>query len=272
MSVARKPGHSGDNGYVSWGMPSPFKVPLMAVAKLVCAAIAALAVAACTSPPPAAPAAPASAPLPPVRPAPPPPPPPPQRAPAPAPAPVESASDRLQRLNTEYLGLLRQGKEAEAQALFSRLLAASLEARQINLRLLFAVGSAEFWPDPVLRRRYAGWLAELGRQLQDSPKLCVQVVGVASASGSASTNQRVAQQRAQRVRQILVGQAPEIAPRLSLATELVPPAKPSPRDAGRVAASGAGTPGSADGGGLGAAAEAGDRRAEFRVLECSARP
>jgi outer membrane protein OmpA-like peptidoglycan-associated protein len=160
----------------------------------------------------------------------------------------------VQRLNSEYLALLRQGQEGAAQAVFSRLLTASLEARQINLRLLFAVGSAEFWPDPALRRRYAGWLSELARQLQASPATCLQVLGVASASGSASANQRIAQLRAQRVRQILVSQVPELAPRLGTATELTAPDPRAPRGAAQVAA------------------EAGDRRAEFRVVDCPPRP
>lgn len=191
-----------------------------------------------------------------VQPPPPPPPPPvqtpPVRPPAPAPVPAESAADRLQRLNAEYLALVRKGSESEAQAAFGRMLAASLEARQINLRLLFAVGSAEFWPDPALRRRYAAWLTELARQMQAAPKTCLQIIGVASASGSAATNRRVAQQRAQRVRQILLGHAPELASRLSLAQELVAPAAPA--------------------GGAAKPDEAGDRRAEFRVVDCPVKP
>lgn len=178
--------------------------------------------------------------------------------PAPAPPPVESTADRLKRLNNSYLEALRQGHEADAQAAFSRLLAASLDARQINLRLLFAAGGAEFWPDPALRRRYASWLSELARQLKDAPQVCLQVVGVASASGSAAANQRIAQQRAQRVRQVLVSQVPELASRLTLATELMP--------AVNRGASGGGAAGEPR------ADDPGDRRAEFRVVDCPAKP
>jgi outer membrane protein OmpA-like peptidoglycan-associated protein len=181
---------------------------------------------------------------------------PPPIPPAPAPTPVESTADRLKRLNNSYLEALRQGHEADAQAAFSRLLAASLDARQINLRLLFAAGGAEFWPDPALRRRYASWLSELARQLKAAPQVCLQVVGVASASGSAAANQRIAQQRAQRVRQVLVSQVPELASRLSVATELMPAVSRGSSGGGSAAQPRADDPG--------------DRRAEFRVVDCPA--
>jgi outer membrane protein OmpA-like peptidoglycan-associated protein len=229
----------------------------MALVSLVVSLVVAL-LAGCATPPPPPPAPVQPAPAPPVvleRPAPPP------MPPAPPPTPVESTADRLKRLNNSYLEALRQGHEADAQTAFSRLLAASLEARQLNLRLLFAAGGAEFWPDPALRRRYASWLAELARQLKASPQVCLQVVGVASASGSAATNQRIAQQRAQRVRQVLVSQVPELAPRLSTATELAPALA---RDSRGGAAAGSAAQSRAD--------DPSDRRAEFRVVDCPVKP
>lgn len=128
--------------------------------------------------------------------------------PAPPPAPPSLAA-----LSADYVALLRRGKDVEAQAVFSQIVSVGLATRQLDVKLLFAPASAEFWPDPVLRRRYALWLAEIARQLPASPH-CLRIVGHASRTGSPAYNQRLSERRAQAVRQMLLRQAPSLAPRL----------------------------------------------------------
>ncbi len=164
-----------------------------------------------------------------------------------APAPVPSASERLQALNTEYLTLLRQGREAEAQVVFGRLIAASLAARNLGMKLLFASGSAQFWPDPVLAQRYDTWLMQLAQQLRETPH-CLQLVGHASKTGTDSANRRLSLKRAEMVKQALLRHGPGLAPRLFTV--------------------GAGSEQPLAGSGNNDPGDAADRRVEFKVIDC----
>lgn len=138
---------------------------------------------------------------------------PPRQAERPAPPPPP-LPENLQALNAEYVSLLKAGKETEAQAVFKRIVTEGLATRNLSVRLLFAPASSEFYPDPVLVRRYGSWLSEVADQLQRSTH-CLEIVGHASRTGSDAANRRLSQQRAVAVRQILVKQAPSLAPRLS---------------------------------------------------------
>lgn len=132
------------------------------------------------------------------------------------PAPPPPLPENLQALNVEYVSLLKAGKETEAQAVFKRIVTEGLATRNLSVRLLFAPASSEFYPDPVLVRRYGSWLSEVADQLQRSTH-CLEIVGHASRTGSDAANRRLSQQRASAVRQILLKQAPGLAPRLSTA-------------------------------------------------------
>jgi len=175
-----------------------------------------------------------------VKPAPPPPPAPPVEAPKPT-------AERLQALNSEYLSMIRQGREPEAQAAFSRLVAESLAARSLSLRFLFGSSSTDFLQDAVLIRRYDSWLAEVARQLRGSAQ-CLQMVGHASRGGSDATNRRISLARAEKVKQVLLKHGPDLAPRLFTVGMGV--AQP-------MAGSGTNDPG-----------DAVDRRVELRVIDC----
>ncbi len=169
-------------------------------------------------------------------------------APTPVPAaPTKSPAERLQSLNEEYLSLLRQNRETEAQTVFSRLVAESLAARSLNLKFLFGSASSQFWADPVLQKRYDNWLAEVARQLRDSSQ-CLQMVGHASRGGNEAANRRLSLARAEKVKQVLLRHNPNLAPRLFA----VGMGWDRP-----MAGSGANDPG-----------DAVDRRVELRVIDC----
>jgi outer membrane protein OmpA-like peptidoglycan-associated protein len=174
------------------------------------------------------------------------PPPPPPRAAPPVEAPKPTA-ERLQALNSEYLSMIRQGRESEAQAVFSRLVAESIAARSLSLRFLFGSSSTDFLQDAVLIRRYDTWLAEVARQLRGSAQ-CLQMVGHASRGGSDAVNRRISLARAEKVKQVLLKHGPELAPRLfAIGVGVAQP----------MAGSGANDPG-----------DAVDRRVELRVIDC----
>ena len=164
-----------------------------------------------------------------------------------APAPPPTPAETLTALSAEYISLLKRGRDTEAQQVFSRIVALSLTTRQLGVKLLFAPASSAFWPDPVLNRRYASWLAEMARQLQDSPH-CLQIVGHASRTGKPEANLRLSNKRAQVVRQIMLKEAPALAPKLFT--------------------SGAGWEQSVSGVGTDDERDAADRRVEFKVVDC----
>lgn len=162
----------------------------------------------------------------------------------PAPLPV---SDSVHALNAEYVALLKAGKDTEAQAVFKRIVAEGLATRNLPVRLLFAPASSEFYPDPVLIRRYGSWLGEVADQLSRSTQ-CLEIVGHASRTGSEAANRRLSNQRALAVRRILLKHAPALGPRLSTValgrSQTEPGAAPDEMR------------------------EAGDRRVDLKVVDC----
>lgn len=171
----------------------------------------------------------------------------PPRATAEAPPPP----DPLEGLRADYLALLRQGREAEAQTVFGRMLAIGLNRRTVAMKLLFAPGSTDFWPDPELARRYPGWLAELAQQAYVSP-YCLRIVGHASSTGSDAFNRQLSLRRAQAVRQIMLRSLPELAPKLAVV--------------------GRGESQTVVGGSGDDQRNAPDRRVEFEVVDCPPSP
>jgi outer membrane protein OmpA-like peptidoglycan-associated protein len=153
----------------------------------------------------------------------------------------------LQVLNAEYVALLRQGRDAEAQAVFGRIIAIGLASRNLSMRLLFAPGSTDFWPDPAVTQRYGTWLAELADQAQAS-RDCLQVVGHSGRTPRETQNRQLALQRANVVRQILLRHVPALAPRLTTL--------------------GVGDAFPLVGTGTNDLRDAADRRVDFRVVDC----
>jgi outer membrane protein OmpA-like peptidoglycan-associated protein len=131
------------------------------------------------------------------------------------PPPPVAAVDPLDALRAEYLALVKEGREAQAQVAFGRMLELGLARRSVSMKILFAPGSTAFWPDPELARRYPGWLAELAQQTSKSPH-CLRIVGHASRVGSDAANRRLSLRRAQAVRQIMLSTRPELATKLSV--------------------------------------------------------
>lgn len=156
-------------------------------------------------------------------------------------------ADQTQARIGEYRSLVRMGREAEASETFARMVEAGLRERKLGVRLLFAPASTRYWPDPTVSGPYAGWLQEIARQTLASP-LCLELVGHSSPSSVEARNKQLSLQRAQTVRQQLIGHAAELAPRLRV--------------------SGAGSRQSLLRTGSNDARDAIDRRVEFKVVDC----
>lgn len=156
-------------------------------------------------------------------------------------------TDEMQSLVGAYLASARTGRDAESRESFSRIVALGLKTRAMGVKLLFAPGKTEFWPDPSISKPYPEWLREIARQSSQAGA-CLQVVGHSSHTGSEAFNQTLSGQRAEAVRQQLEAADPALVRRVSTA--------------------GVGWRDNLVGTGTDDLRDAVDRRVEFKVVDC----
>ncbi len=146
-----------------------------------------------------------------------------------------------------YLAQAKLGNAVEAQQAFGRIAALGLAGRSLAVKLLFAPGRTEFWPDPKVSGPYAMWLEQIANQAATSSS-CLNIVGHSSRTGSAEVNDRLSQQRAERVGELLQSTSAGLA--------------------NRNRASGMGYRENLVGTGTDDVRDAVDRRVEFKVVDC----
>ena len=76
-----------------------------------------------------------------------------------------------------------------------------------------SIFATDFWPDPQVSGPYTIWLRQIARQAA-AAKVCLNVVGHASRTGSEGHNDRLSLQRALFIKDRLAALAPELATRL----------------------------------------------------------
>ena len=155
--------------------------------------------------------------------------------------------NRLEALIGQYLSLVRLDRGTEAQAAFGQIVAAGFETRSLGVKLLFAPGTTQYWPDPVVSKPYPSWLKEIAQQASRLSS-CLLVAGHTSRSGAEAFNLTLSQDRAAEVSKQLTAHVEALAPRLQTrglgwAQNLVGTGTDDLRDAV-------------------------DRRVEFRVIPC----
>ncbi|CAN5329921.1 hypothetical protein BH11PSE9_BH11PSE9_13510 [soil metagenome] len=149
-----------------------------------------------------------------------------------------------------YLSLLKLGRSSEAEQAFCAVVAAGMRYNELSLKLLFAPGRTDFWADPRVSGPYAMWLRQVARQA-DAAKTCLLISGHTSATGKAELNESLSLQRANVIKQRLVRESGELASRIKTV--------------------GVGSAQNIVGSGTDDAADALDRRVEFKVTACEAR-
>lgn len=157
------------------------------------------------------------------------------------------AGEQLRTLNGVYLASWKLGRTADAEQAFGRVVAFGLATRNLGVKFLFNPGSTEFWPDPKVNGPYALWLRQIARQT-GAAKLCMNVVGHTSRTGSEQTNDRLSQARAAAIKLKLDAEMGELAQ--------------------RTRASGMGWRENIIGTGTDDARDALDRRVEFKITNC----
>ena len=157
------------------------------------------------------------------------------------------AGEQLRALNGIYLSSWRLGRTAEAEEAFGRVVAFGLANRNLGVKFLFNPGSTEFWSDPKVNGPYALWLRQIARQA-GAAKVCMNVVGHTSRTGSEQTNDRLSQARAMVIKQKLDAEVTDLAT--------------------RTRASGVGWRENIIGTGSDDVSDALDRRVEFKITGC----
>jgi outer membrane protein OmpA-like peptidoglycan-associated protein len=157
------------------------------------------------------------------------------------------SGDQLRVVNGIYLATWKLGQVKEAEEAFGNVVAFGLRSHNLGVKFLFKPGTTDFWSDPRVSGAYGLWLRQIARQVV-AEKVCLNVVGHASRTGSEQFNDRLSQQRATYIKGRLEAEAPELMSRLG--------------------ATGMGYRENIVGLGTDDARDALDRRVEFKVAGC----
>ncbi len=157
------------------------------------------------------------------------------------------SGEQLRVLNGIYLASWKLGRTNEAEEAFGKVVALGLNNNNLGVKFLFNPGTTDFWSDPQVSGPYGLWLRQIARQAV-ATKVCMNVVGHTSLTGSESYNDRLSQRRAAYIKQRLDTEAPELA--------------------SRTRASGMGFRENLVGTGTDDARDALDRRVEFKITGC----
>lgn len=157
------------------------------------------------------------------------------------------SGEQMRTLNGIYLTCWKLGKNAEAEQAFGKVVAHGIATNNLGVKFLFKPNSTDFWPDPKVSGPYPIWLRQIARYSANA-KVCMNVVGHTSRTGSEPYNDRLSEQRATAIRQKLASEAPELT--------------------ARTKASGVGFRENIIGTGTDDATDALDRRVEFKIVGC----
>ena len=156
--------------------------------------------------------------------------------------------EQLRIVNGIYLANAKLGRSAEAEQAFGRVVALGIAYNQLGVKFLFNPGSTEFWSDPKVSGAYPMWLRQIAHE-STAARVCMNIVGHTSHTGSEPANDALSLQRANFIRQRLTGEAAALA--------------------AKTRTSGMGFRQNIVGSGTDNAVDALDRRVEFRIVPCS---
>ena len=122
------------------------------------------------------------------------------------------SGEQLRTLNGIYLASWKLGRMQEAEQAFGRVVALGIANNSLGVKLLFNPGTTDFWSDPKVSGPYALWLRQIARQTSQA-KVCMEIVGHTSHTGSEPFNDLLSEKRAATIRQKLGAEAPDLLPR-----------------------------------------------------------
>ena len=113
-----------------------------------------------------------------------------------------TGGDQLRTLNGIYLASTKLGRPAEAEAAFGSIVAYGIRNSQLDVKFLFNPGSTVFWSDPRISAAYGMWLRQIAKEGAGA-KVCMNIVGHTSRTGSEGANDALSLQRAAAIQQKL---------------------------------------------------------------------
>ena len=158
------------------------------------------------------------------------------------------AGEQLRVLNGIYLANVKLGRTAEAETAFGKVVAMGIAYNELGVKFLFNPGSTEFWSDARISSAYGMWLRQIARE-STAAKVCMNIIGHTSRTGSEQANDSLSLQRAAYVKQRLTAEAANLGPRTK--------------------ATGMGFRQNIVGSGSDNAVDALDRRVEFKIVGCN---
>ncbi len=127
---------------------------------------------------------------------------------------ADPSGQQLRALDGTYLSDAKLGKANQAEQDFGRIVSLGIANRDLGVKFLFNPRTTEFWTDQKLTGFYDMWLRQIARGINQST-VCVEVVGHASHTGTEAFNDQLSEQRALRIRQRLLEDAPALGPRIT---------------------------------------------------------
>jgi hypothetical protein len=158
-----------------------------------------------------------------------------------------ATGEQLRVLNGIYLSSEKLGRKAEAEQAFGKLVAYGIANQQLGVKFLFNPGTTVFWSEQKISGPYPMWLREIAKASADA-RVCMDIIGHTSHTGSVAYNDTLSMQRARYIRQRLIGEAGVLGDRTT--------------------PSGKGFRENIIGSGTDDAVDALDRRVEFRIVSC----
>ena len=155
--------------------------------------------------------------------------------------------EQIRVMNGIYLACAKLGRTAEAEQAFGRVVALGIAYNELGVKFLFNPGSTDFWSDPRVSGPYAMWLRQIAKE-GTAAKVCMNVVGHTSKTGSEQVNDALSLQRANFIRQKLAAESAALGSRTKTA--------------------GMGFRQNIVGSGTDNAVDALDRRVEFKIIPC----
>jgi tetratricopeptide (TPR) repeat protein len=158
------------------------------------------------------------------------------------------AGEQMRVLNGIYLTNVKLGRLAEAEQAFGRVVKLGIAYNELGVKFLFNPGGTEFWSDQKVSGAYAMWLRQIAKE-GAAAKVCMNIVGHTSKTGSGASNDSLSLRRAALIQQRLAGEGGEIA--------------------GRTKPVGMGFKENIVGSGTDDGVDALDRRVEFKIVPCA---
>jgi outer membrane protein OmpA-like peptidoglycan-associated protein len=121
--------------------------------------------------------------------------------------------DQLRVFSGVYLTSWKLGRADEAEKAFGNIVAFGVANNNLGLKILFRPRSTDFWPDPKVSGAYMLWLRQIARQVSAS-KMCLNLIGHASRTGTEQFNEKLSLQRAASIKQRLESESPALSPRM----------------------------------------------------------